>query len=164
MKTRRVRNRSLLRPSIIRPSPSNGFVDYRLRKLALEPLEDRALLNALGLLGGTVFDDLDRDGIRDQGEPGLADWSVESRPLVTAGQLLHTFHNPAPAQDDQFGRSVTAVGDNLLVGAYQDDTGARDAGAAYLFDAHSGELLQTFLNPTPADDDRRERTDRCLRR
>jgi len=154
MKTRRVRNRSLLRPSIIRPSPSNGFVDYRLRKLALEPLEDRALLNALGLLGGTVFDDLDRDGIRDQGEPGLADWSVESRPLVTAGQLLHTFHNPAPAQDDQFGRSVTAVGDNLLVGAYQDDTGARDAGAAYLFDAHSGELLQTFLNPTPADDDR----------
>ena len=35
-----------------------------------------------------------------------------------------------------------------------DDTGATDAGAAYLFDAVTGQLLQTFLNPTPDAGDR----------
>lgn len=42
--------------------------------------------------------------------------------------------NPLPAYDDVFGFSVAAMGnDRVLIGAYLDDTGAFDAGAAYLF-------------------------------
>ena len=39
------------------------------------------------------------------------------------------------------------------LGAPGDDTGATDAGAAYLFDGSTGALLKTFLNPTPNESD-----------
>ncbi len=70
-----------------------------------------------------------------------------------SGGLLRTFINPTPAADDRFGISVAALGGSVLVGAYLDDTGALDAGAAYLFNANTGALLRTFLNPTPAYND-----------
>jgi len=70
-----------------------------------------------------------------------------------SGALLRTFLNPTPAASDYFGASVAAVGNNVLVGAPNDNTGATDAGAAYLFDGATGALLQTFLNPTPAVED-----------
>jgi hypothetical protein len=69
------------------------------------------------------------------------------------GALLHAFLNPTPAAYDHFGISVAALGNNVLVGAYHDDTGATDSGAAYLFDGATGALLRTFLNPVPAADD-----------
>ena len=72
----------------------------------------------------------------------------------TTGALLHTFLNPTPAFADTFGGSVAGVGGNVLVGAAKDDTGAWNAGAAYLFDGTTGALLETYLNPTPADKDR----------
>jgi Calx-beta domain/RTX calcium-binding nonapeptide repeat (4 copies)/FG-GAP repeat len=68
----------------------------------------------------------------------------------TTGALLRTFLNPTPTDRDQFGYTVAAVGNNVLIGAPYNDTGAVNAGAAYLFDGVTGELLQTFLNPTPA--------------
>jgi len=72
----------------------------------------------------------------------------------TNGALLTTFTNPSPATSDVFGASVVAVGDDgVLIGAYQDDTGASNAGTAYLFSAN-GALLITLTNPTPAFDDR----------
>ena len=71
----------------------------------------------------------------------------------TTGNLLQTFNNPTPATDDQFGISVSISGDNVLIGAILDDTGATNAGAAYLFDGTTGNLLQTFNNPTPAAGD-----------
>jgi len=71
----------------------------------------------------------------------------------TNGTLLTTFTNPTPATADWFGISVAAVGsDRVLIGAYGDDAGAVNAGAAYLFNATGG-LLTTFSNPTPADFD-----------
>ena len=69
------------------------------------------------------------------------------------GALLQTFVNPQASFDDRFGFAVTGAGDNVLVGAPTDSTGARRSGAAYLFDGVSGALLQTFLNPTPAPGD-----------
>ena len=71
----------------------------------------------------------------------------------TTGGLLQSFTNPTPGDISWFGISVAAVGDNVLVGAHWDDTGAENTGAAYLFDSVTGELLQTFLNPTPANDE-----------
>jgi len=68
------------------------------------------------------------------------------------GNLVTTFRNPTPANFDLFGRSIAAVGDKVLVGANRDDTGASNAGAAYLFD-QSGGLLRTFVNPAPSIND-----------
>ena len=41
----------------------------------------------------------------------------------------------------------------MVVGAYTDDTGATNAGSAYVFDAATGNLLHTLNNPTPAASD-----------
>jgi hypothetical protein len=73
---------------------------------------------------------------------------------VTTGNLLQTFLNPTPGIENYFGSSVAISGDNVLVGTYGDNTGAYDSGAVYLFSATTGNLLQTFLNPTPASLDR----------
>lgn len=65
------------------------------------------------------------------------------------GTLLTTFTNPTPAVEDQFGLSVVGVGNNrVLIGAPYDNTGASDAGSAYLFSTN-GTLLTTFTNPVP---------------
>jgi len=70
----------------------------------------------------------------------------------TSGNLLHTYNNPTPEFDDQFGISVSVLGDYVLVGAFGDNTGASNAGSAYLFDT-SGNLLHTYNNPTPEGGD-----------
>jgi len=88
---------------------------------------------------------LDDSGATDAGAAYLFDGLT--------GELLLTLLNPTPDIDERFGRSVAVVGDNILVGAPRDNTGATDAGAAYLFDGLTGELLLTLLNPTPADYD-----------
>jgi hypothetical protein len=68
----------------------------------------------------------------------------------TSGALLRTFQSPNPQAGDWFGIAVSAVGNNVLVGAVGDNTGAEDAGAAYLFDGATGALLHAFQKPTPA--------------
>ncbi|MBI3880942.1 MAG: hypothetical protein HY301_12900 [Verrucomicrobia bacterium] len=71
--------------------------------------------------------------------------------LDTPAQIIFT--KPNPAKDDQFGKSVAAVGsDGILIGAPGDSTGAGGAGAAYLFGIN-GTLATTFTNPTPANGD-----------
>jgi hypothetical protein len=71
----------------------------------------------------------------------------------TNGALLTTLTNPAPAANDNFGSSVAAVGnDRVIIGATGDDTGATNAGSAYLFSAN-GTFLAAFNNPTPAESD-----------
>ncbi len=66
---------------------------------------------------------------------------------------MTTFTNPTPATSDYFGFAVAAVGtNNVLIGAYGDNTGATDAGAAYLFSTN-GTLLTTFTKPTPTNVD-----------
>jgi len=71
----------------------------------------------------------------------------------TNGALLATFTNPTPANGDNFGYSVAAVGnDYVLIGARWDDTGATNAGAAYLFRTN-GVLNMTLTNPAPANGD-----------
>lgn len=78
---------------------------------------------------------------------------------VTTGTLTRTFANPGapPNVADSFGHSVAIDGNQALISAIGNDIGTttagRDAGAAYLFDALTGALLQTFLNPTPGNRD-----------
>jgi hypothetical protein len=68
---------------------------------------------------------------------------------ATTGTLLSTLVNPTPAASDSFGSSVAIWDNAVVVGAYADDTGETDAGAAYVFDATTGTLLSTLANPTP---------------
>jgi hypothetical protein len=64
------------------------------------------------------------------------------------GTLLQTFQKTDPAAGDWFGISVAAVGSNVLIGALGDDTGATDAGAAFLFDGTTGAPIRTFQKPS----------------
>ena len=73
---------------------------------------------------------------------------------ATSGTVLRTLDNPTPSYYDLFGSSVAVSGNTVVVGAYYDDTGAQDAGSAYVFSATTGALVATLGNPTPAVDDR----------
>ena len=79
---------------------------------------------------------------------------MHSLPLSSCLLLvLTTITNPTPGVFDIFGSSVAAVGDDkLAIAAQNDDTGATNAGAAYLFDTN-GVWLTTFTNPSPANGD-----------
>lgn len=73
---------------------------------------------------------------------------------ATTGNLLRTINNPTPADYEDFGNSVAVWGSTLVVGAYQDSTGALYTGSAYIYDATTGTLLHTLNNPTPESGDR----------
>jgi hypothetical protein len=102
---------------------------------------------AVAAMGNNVLVGAPRDHAsgREAGAAYLFDGST--------GALLRAFQKPAPAEGDWFGGSLAAAGSHVLVGAMQDDTGARDTGAAYLFDSATGNLLQTIRNPTPGPGD-----------
>lgn len=72
---------------------------------------------------------------------------------LATGNLVNRFDNPVSGTDSEFARSIALSGDEVLIGAINDDTNGVDSGAAYLFDAITGSLLQTFLNPYPAAGD-----------
>lgn len=55
--------------------------------------------------------------------------------------------------DDEFGRSVAAAGDNFLFGAPDEDGAGAGRGAAYLFNAVSGAQLRKFTPSETADED-----------
>ncbi len=67
-----------------------------------------------------------------------------------------TLNNPGPTANDNFGRSVAIFGTRVVVGGYRDDTGASDAGSAYVYDLSSGTPtvpVATLSNPGPAVQD-----------
>jgi hypothetical protein len=70
----------------------------------------------------------------------------------TNGTLLATFTNPFPALVDIFGTALAAVGNDRVVISSRHDTGATDAGEAYLF-ATNGVRVMTFTNPSPVASD-----------
>ena len=99
-------------------------------------------LNGDNILIGAVGDDT---GGTFAGEAYLFD--------ATTGNLLRTFSDPTPTPHDQFGFSLALDGNNVLIGARLDDTNGLNVGQAYLFDATTGDLLQTFDDPTVTKSD-----------
>ena len=73
---------------------------------------------------------------------------------AVTGNLLRTFSDPTITSVDLFGISVAIDGNNALIGASRDDTNGLDVGQAHLFDAVTGNLLQTFNDPTITTGDR----------
>ncbi len=76
------------------------------------------------------------------------------------GTLLHTFYltstttpGISPASDDNFGTAVSLNGQHILIGAPGRDSGATNAGAAYLFNATTYSFIQVLANPFAEADD-----------
>ena len=89
------------------------------------------------VLIGAPFDDTQGNGV---GQAHLFD--------AVTGALLQTFDDPTVTDGDFFGRSVALSGDRVLIGASADDTQGTNVGQAHLYDATTGNLLQTFDDPT----------------
>jgi hypothetical protein len=71
----------------------------------------------------------------------------------TTGGLLFVLPNPGPSMGDYFGTSVAISGTRVVVGARYDDTGASNAGSAYVYDLTSSTPtvpVATLNNPNPA--------------
>ena len=62
-------------------------------------------------------------------------------------ELVLTLANPTPEPGDRFGESVASVGEYLVVAAPGDDSAGLDAGAIYVFDPNTGELVTTLFDP-----------------
>ena len=118
--------------SFTNPSPSNG--DRFGRIVSFD--DNKALIGASGV---------EIDGMAGVGRAFLFD--------MTTGSLLQTFDDPMPTTGGQFGWGAAIDGNNVLVTAFQNDTAGENIGQAYLFDAVSGDLLQTFRDPTPTNSD-----------
>jgi hypothetical protein len=69
----------------------------------------------------------------------------------TTGLVIRNF--PNPGVNNGFGAAIAGVGNFVIVGAPADDAGATDAGAIYVFDGSTGNLVQKCTNPTPAAGD-----------
>ena len=111
------------------------------------PVIGDSFSSSVAVAGGTVIVGTPDD------DTGATNAGVAYVIDATTGVLLHTLANPTPAVMDHFGWSVAVSGSTMVVGAYGDDTGATDAGAAYVFDAATGILLHALANPTPAASD-----------
>ncbi len=102
-----------------------------------------------------VGSDLARQGLNRPGAVYVFNADIAS---PNFGRLIATLANPRASNGDRYGFSVASVGSNILVGAFAEDSGANDAGAAYLFDGNTaspnfGKLIHTFENPSPGKDD-----------
>ena len=98
--------------------------------------------------GNHVLIAADRDDTRgvDVGQAHLFD--------ATTGRVLKTFDDPTITGGDLFGRSVAIAGNHVLIGAANDSTNGNRVGQAHLFDATTGNLLQSFDDPTVTGSDR----------
>jgi hypothetical protein len=131
----------------------------RSRRLTVLPLEDRVtpvgeLLHTLPRpSGGALFGSSVAASVQYvvSGAPGLT--TVPGSVGVydaNAGALLWTLTNPSASNGDQFGASVAVAGKYVVVGAPGDDTSGTNTGRAYVFDATTGNLVSTLVNPNPS--------------
>jgi len=75
---------------------------------------------------------------------------------ATPALPLVTMNNPDPAYEEHFGSSVAISGTKVVIGAAGDDTGAINAGSAYVYDLGSPAPtipVVTLRNPSPGVDD-----------
>ncbi|MDY7107187.1 MAG: hypothetical protein SYC29_00985 [Planctomycetota bacterium] len=72
---------------------------------------------------------------------------------ATTGEQLHKLTAVDGEEDDWFGASVSVSGSTVVVGAHCDDHEVTDAGAAYVFDATTGEQLYKLTAHDPELED-----------
>ena len=99
---------------------------------------NRTTIDGNNLIVGVISDDT---GASNAGSIYIYD--------IPTGALLQTINNPTPQAGDFFGINTNILGDNIIVGVANDNTGATNAGSIYIYDIPTGALLQTINNPTP---------------
>jgi len=75
---------------------------------------------------------------------------------ATPSFVIATFSNPTPAATDNYGKAVAVSGTLVAIGADLDDTGASNAGSAYVYDLGSGVPtipIATLNNPSAGSGD-----------
>ncbi len=100
-----------------------------------------ALSGNLALIGAP-FDD-------DHGSNSGSAYAFDAR----SGEQLHKLTAAAGAAGDYLGISMAFNGNLALIGAYEDDEKGNNAGAAYVFDARTGNQLAKLTAPDGAADD-----------
>jgi hypothetical protein len=68
---------------------------------------------------------------------------------VATGAITQTLTDPTPSAFDDFGEAIAIAHGRVIVGSTGDDVSGLDVGAAHLFDASTGQILQTYPNPNP---------------
>ncbi len=94
--------------------------------------------------------------LEDTGSPNAGSAYVYELSRATPELPVWTFHNPDPAHDDRFGAALAISGTRVVIGAPYDDTGAYDAGSAYVFDVSSATPtvpVVVLRNPYPGASD-----------
>jgi len=94
---------------------------------------------------------LDDTGATDSGVAYVYDIGSE-----TPTTPLATLNNPTPGLGDWFGATVSISGTHVIVGAQHDNTGAGDAGSAYVYDIDNDLPtipICTLNNPSPTSSD-----------
>lgn len=92
-------------------------------------------------------------------DPGAADAGsafVYNLAGAVPGTPVAAMTNPGPAASDNFGCSVAISGSRAVVGCNKDNTGAADAGSAYVYDlegATPDTPITVLNNPSPAPGD-----------
>jgi outer membrane protein assembly factor BamB len=72
---------------------------------------------------------------------------------VASGRLNLAIGDPTPVETgDGFGWALGTDGEHIIVGDAHHDDPVHDSGAVRWFNANTGELASTLLNPTPAAD------------
>ncbi|MEE8452919.1 MAG: Ig-like domain-containing protein, partial [Thermoguttaceae bacterium] len=126
-------------------------------ELESDPIVVTVTVSPVNSVAGSVFEDIDADALRDINEGGLEGWTLQIDPMGTSGELVYTLMRPtngAPDTDTGLETSVAFLGDDILVGAVFDDTGAVDTGAVHLYDGETGQYIRSFVNPTGNTRDR----------
>lgn len=75
---------------------------------------------------------------------------------ATPSVPIVTLPNPGPSAGDAFGDRVAISGSRVVIGAYNDDEGATNAGSAYVYELTSAVPavpIATLHNPDPMDSD-----------
>lgn len=119
-------------PSLVNPSPNTN--DY------------------MGRGGVSISGNLAAVGVPDNAVTFAAEGSVYVYALDT-GALVSTLVNPNPTASDYFGYDTEIDGNLVVVGAPDDDAGGSGAGQAYVFNATTGALVSTLVNPNPTAND-----------
>lgn len=70
----------------------------------------------------------------------------------TTGELVSRLVNPWPEELDHFGHAVSLSDGNVLVGAPRKNAGAKNAGAAFLLEAATGNVIGELRQPRPETD------------
>ncbi len=70
---------------------------------------------------------------------------------LATGQELAKLVPSDSAEDDAFGSSLDLVGNRALIGAFRADSPQFRSGAAYLFDASTGQQIEKLIQSTPGE-------------